>query len=92
MTALLRITAVTAMRPYVLRVEFASGATHLVDVGRLVAELAIFEPLRSQPKLFGEVRVGEWGADLGWGGDMELSADTLWKLARRGAEQELRAG
>lgn len=81
MKRLPRIAKATAVRPYVLRVEFVSGAGHLVDVGRFVRELAVFAPLRERPGLFAEVRVGEWGADLGWGGDMELSATTLWRLA-----------
>ena len=46
----------------------------------------MFAPLREEPGLFANVQVGEWGADLGWGGDMELSAATVWRLA-----QELRA-
>jgi len=81
MKRLPQIAKVEAMRPYVLRVVFASEAEFAVDVGGLVRGLVVFAPLRERPELFGQVRVGEWGADLGWGGDMELSADTLWRLA-----------
>jgi DNA-binding transcriptional regulator YiaG len=32
--------------------------------------------------LFTRVRVGEYGADVVWSDEIDMSADTLWRLAR----------
>jgi hypothetical protein len=38
--------------------------------------------LRRDPELFRHVRVGEHGKDVVWPGDIEMSNDTLWRLAQ----------
>ncbi|HEX5453705.1 MAG TPA: helix-turn-helix transcriptional regulator [Stellaceae bacterium] len=39
-------------------------------------------PLRKNLVLFREVQVGEQGADILWPGDLDMSNDTLWRLAQ----------
>jgi DNA-binding transcriptional regulator YiaG len=38
--------------------------------------------LRKSPALFRRVRVGEHGTDIVWSDEIDMSADTLWRLAR----------
>ena len=37
--------------------------------------------LRQSWELFKQVRVGEYGTDIVWSDDLDMSADTLWRLA-----------
>jgi len=56
-----------------------------VDVSGLVERFRVFEPLRRSPELFGKVRVGEHGTDVVWMDDVDMAADTLWRLAQEQA-------
>ena len=38
--------------------------------------------MRHSPELFGRVQLGEFGADAVWGDDIDMSADTVWRLAQ----------
>ena len=53
-----------------------------VDVSGLIETFRVYEPLRRSPELFARVRVGEYGADVVWPNDIDISADTLSRLAR----------
>ena len=41
-----------------------------------------YAPLRYSPELFGGVRLGELGADVVWPDGIDMSSDTLWRLAQ----------
>jgi len=70
-----------------LVVTWKGGAESVVDVSRHLAEYTVFAPLRQDDELFRAVAVGEWGWCLHWSGEMEISADTLWRLTlEQGAE------
>jgi DNA-binding transcriptional regulator YiaG len=56
-----------------------------VDVSGLVETFRVYKPLRHSPELFGRVRVGEHGADIVWSDEIDMAADTLWRLAREQA-------
>jgi len=64
-----------------LAVSWRGGAESIVDVGEFLAEYAVFAPLRGDDELFRSVEVGEWGWCIHWSDNMEISADTLWRLA-----------
>ena len=64
-----------------LHVTWRGGAESSVDVGPHLAKYAIFAPLRRRDAAFRAVKVGEWGWCAHWTDDMEVSADTLWRLS-----------
>lgn len=67
------------------------GAESVVDLSPLLNEFAIFKSLRGDAEFFKKVEVGEWGWCLHWTDDIEISADTLWRLALEQGGQWLRA-
>ena len=78
-----RIIAVTlGEAPLTLHVRWDKGGENSVDVSDMVASFRVYAPLRSSPELFRQVRVGEYGTDIVWPGDIDMSADTLWRLAQ----------
>ena len=78
-----RIVAVTAdEKPLTLRIRWDKADESLVDVSGLVESFRVYEPLRLSPDLFGQARVGEYGADVVWSDAIDMAADTLWRLAQ----------
>jgi DNA-binding transcriptional regulator YiaG len=81
-----RVVAVAAgNKPMTLRVRWDKGDESLVDVSGMIETFRVYEPLRHSPKLFRQARVGEHGADIVWSDDIDMAADTLWRLAREQA-------
>ncbi|MGA2793557.1 MAG: helix-turn-helix transcriptional regulator [Roseiarcus sp.] len=81
-----RIVAVTAGKePLTLRIQWDRAEESRVDVSGLIGKFRVYEPLRRSPELFGGVRVGEHGADVVWSDEIDMSADTLWRLAQEQA-------
>ncbi|MGO9739998.1 MAG: helix-turn-helix domain-containing protein [Roseiarcus sp.] len=68
--------------PVTLRVRWDLGDETVVDVSQMIEAFRIYEPLRRDPDLFGRVRAGEHGTDIVWSDDIDMSADTLWRLAQ----------
>jgi hypothetical protein len=64
-----------------LVITWKGGTESIVDVSKLLADYPIFKPLRDDDDLFHKVTVGEWGWCSHWSDDLEISADTLWRLA-----------
>jgi DNA-binding XRE family transcriptional regulator len=78
-----RILAVTAdTKPLTLRIRWDKGEESQVDVSGLIETFRLYEPLRRSPELFTRVRVGEYGVDVVWSDEIDISADTLWRLAQ----------
>lgn len=78
-----RIAAVyPADRPLTLRVRWTHGGETLIDVSSLIETFRVYAPLRTAPDLFAKVEVGEHGADVVWSGEIDMAADTLWRLAQ----------
>ena len=78
-----RIVAVTAgKKPMTLRIGWDKGDESQVDVSGVIETFRLYEPLRGSPELFAQVRVGEHGTDVVWSDDIDMSADTLWRLAQ----------
>ncbi len=78
-----RIVAVSpGARPMTLRVRWTTGDEHLIDVSEFIKKFRIYVPLTQSPELFGLVRLGEYGADVVWTDEIDMSADTLWRLAQ----------
>ena len=69
-------------RPLTLRVRWDRGDESLVDLSDVVTTFRFYEPLRRSPELFRQVCVGEHGTDVVWSDDIDMAADTLWRLAQ----------
>jgi DNA-binding XRE family transcriptional regulator len=81
--ALPRIVSVAPRkRSLTLRVRWNTGDDTLIDVSGLINSFRLYAPLRNNPDLFGKVRVGEHGTDIVWGDELDISNDTLWRLAQ----------
>jgi len=81
-----RVVAVAAgNKPMTLRIRWDKGDESLVDVSGMIETFRVYEPLRHSPKLFRQARVGEHGTDIVWSDDIDMAADTLWRLAQEQA-------
>ena len=81
-----RIVAVAAdKKPLTLRILWNNGEVNHVDVAGLVRTFRVYEPLRRSPELFARVQVGEHGTDVVWTDEIDMAADTLWRLAQEQA-------
>ncbi|MFO1102854.1 MAG: DUF2442 domain-containing protein [Methylocystis sp.] len=78
-----RIVAVApGKKPRTLRLRWDRGDESLVNLSGVIATFRVYEPLRRSPELFRQARVGEHGTDIVWTDDIDMSADTLWRLAQ----------
>jgi DNA-binding XRE family transcriptional regulator len=81
--ALARIAGIApGAKAFTLQIQWNTGEETLVDVSGMVDSFRFYAPLRQNPDLFRRVRVGEHGADILWPGDLDMSNDTLWRLAQ----------
>jgi len=72
-------------KPLTLLIRWNNGEENDVDVSGLVETFRAYKPLRHSPGLFQHVRVGEHGTDIVWSDEIDMSADTLWRLAQEQA-------
>ena len=81
-----RIVAVMVdKKPLTLRIRWDNNEESSVDVSGMIETFRIYEPLRRSPKLFRQVRLGEHGTDIVWTDEIDMAADTLWRLAQEQA-------
>ena len=70
-------------------VDWAGGARagqrDVIDLAPHLYTYRMFGGLRADPALFAQVRLGEWGASIGWGGDdgLDIPASALESLAEK---------
>jgi hypothetical protein len=62
-------------------ITWKAGGESVVDLAEHLSRFIIFAPLRADDGLFAKVNVGEWGWSIRWSDELEISADTLWRLA-----------
>lgn len=78
-----RIVAVAAgEQPMTLRLRWDKGEESVIDVSGIIRTFRVYAPLRDSSDLFHEVRVGEYGTDVVWTDEIDMAADTLWRLAQ----------
>jgi len=75
------IRSIQADKKRLLIVTWKDGAESVVDVPKHVTDFTALAPLRTNDELFRSVTVGEWGWCAHWSDEIEISADTLWRLA-----------
>jgi DNA-binding transcriptional regulator YiaG len=81
-----RVVSVAAgEKPMTLRIRWDKGDESLVDVSGMIEAFRLYEPLRHSPELFRQARVGEHGTDIVWSDEIDMAADTLWRLAQEQA-------
>jgi hypothetical protein len=68
--------------PMTLSVRWDKGEESLIDVSGMIQSFRLYLPLRQSPELFRQMRVGEHGTDVVWTDDIDMAADTLWRLAQ----------
>lgn len=79
-TAHQQIKEVVAELPATVVVTWVDGTAERIDLSEVIAGSAHLAPL-SDPALFAQVQVGEWGWDIQWTEDLDLSASQLWRWA-----------
>ena len=78
-----RIVSVVPGDKYLtLRVRWDNGKDTLVNLAGLIHTYRLYAPLRENAELFRQVQVGEHGVDIVWPGGLDMSNDTLWRLAQ----------
>ena len=77
--------------PLTLRVRWQHGGESLLDVSGLVGAFRVYAPLREDRALFRQVHVGEHGTDVAWTDEIDMAADTLWRLAQEQSGETLTA-
>ena len=75
------IRAVRAGPGRELVILWKGGVEGVADITDHLAAYAVFALLRGNDALFRAVTVGEWGWSAPWSDDMEISSDTLSRLA-----------
>jgi hypothetical protein len=75
------IRAVRAEKGRSVAITWKGGAESMVNLAEHLAKYRSLAPLRADKALFRRVAVGEWGWCLHWSDELEISADSLWRLA-----------
>ena len=89
---ILRIAAVEpGQQALTLRIRWSHGGESLVDVSGLIDSFRVYAPLRAAPQRFAAVKVGEYGADVVWSDEIDMAADTLWRLAQEQSGETITA-
>ncbi len=83
--------AVRAGKGRDLIIIWKNGAESIVDVKDHIAGYKVFAPLKNSKAAFHSVVLGEWGWCAHWSDEMEISSDTLWRLALEQGSAWLRA-
>ncbi|HYI98066.1 MAG TPA: DUF2442 domain-containing protein [Thermoleophilaceae bacterium] len=71
-----RIVEVEPLQPHWLRLTFADGSVHEVDVGKL--DSGVFAEIHRDPVLFSQVRVRPESGTIEWPGRIDLDPDVLY--------------
>lgn len=77
--------------PMTLRVRWREGDESVIDISGMIENFKVYAPLRKSPELFRQVRVGEYGTDIVWTDEIDMSVDTLWRLAQEQSGETMTA-
>ena len=78
------IEKVEAGKDRTLRIKFRRGGWKSVRLDGFIAREAAMSPLKDQA-IFRKAKVIDWGGGVGWPGDLDLGASTLWHMAQEQA-------
>ncbi len=89
MNSKLRVAAVEPLPgKQSLRITWSDGRVLSVNLAESIRAFDVLAPLHDAA-LFQQAQVGEWGFDVVWPGDIELSASTLYRLAMEQAGEAM---
>lgn len=74
-----KVNSVTALKPYMLIVQFAEGVAKTYDVSTLFDKWPVFQSLQSDASLFSKVRVDVGGHGVVWDDELDLSCNELFQ-------------
>ena len=77
MNRLVRIRAVSPLAGFVVRLEFTDGSFREVDLEKYLRG-PIFEPIRTDPERFREVRVEPGTRTISWPNGADIDPDILY--------------
>jgi len=83
-TLLPNIETVKAGDGLTLRIKFRGRGTKTARLDGFIAREKLLAPLRDK-RLFDRVKAIDWGGGVGWPNGLDLSADTLWRMAEEQA-------
>jgi hypothetical protein len=83
-----KVTSVTPLEPYVVRVVFADGKVRDVDIEPLLTG-EVFRPLADR-ELFEQVRIDEYGETIEWPNGADIDPDVLYGTQVPAGEPRLR--
>lgn len=72
------IVKVSPLPEFRLAIQWSNGAAAELDLAPILRQKA-YRALR-EAKLFSTVSIGDWGHSLNWPDDIELGADSLWRM------------
>ena len=78
MEQLRSITKVTAKAPDELAITWSDGVKVELSLAKVLRTKA-YKSLKDE-KLFTKAALGDWGHSVVWPGDIELGADSLWRM------------
>ena len=68
--------------PYRVQVTWRDGQQDVIDLASHIARFKLYRPIRDGRVPFGRLHVGEYGVDLVWTNEIDMSAEAVWRLAR----------
>ena len=78
------IKSVRTSAPATLQIDWNTGEHLAVDVSRLLARFKLYTALKN-PTTFAQAQADDWGHSVIWPENIDMSADSLYELAREQA-------
>lgn len=78
MTEMITVTDVEPLEGYWIRATFSDGAIKEIDLGQLLSEGEVFEPIRDDRALFERVHVNPETETVEWPGEVDLDPEVLY--------------
>ena len=74
---LVRVKNVIPVRDFIVHVEFTNGTERDIDLSKYLRG-PVFEPIKSDPKLFNSVKVDPVSRTISWENGADIDPDTLY--------------
>jgi hypothetical protein len=76
-----QISRASARSDFTVEIEWECGTTALVDLSDFVMTAEVALPLRDPAYFVNNMSIGGSGDWIGWPGDIDIDADSLWYQA-----------
>jgi DNA-binding XRE family transcriptional regulator len=78
------VRSVRVVGPSTVEIDWSTRKTTRVNLAPLLGRYRTLRSLKRRTR-FAAATVGEWGHSVSWGDDLEIGADTLYRLAQEQA-------